>query len=151
MANEPPAGDADWPELDVRLGYDAPPLVPAGNYDATATHAKVRPSYGGALRLHIDFTIQGGDCDGKLVSFICTLPRRLDGRWRGVAPSSRFFRAWCVASGGPPRRRDRMGLDVFKHRLFRVRVRDVDRDRSGQPLPAAARYSIVDMLLERLA
>lgn len=151
MNDERLAAD-EWPDLDIRLGYDAPPLVPVGNYDAKAARAKIRASYGGGPRLHIDFEIRGGPFDGKTLPFICTLPNRAQGRWvTGVAPSSRFFRAWCVAAGGPPRRRDRMGIEVFKHRLFRIRVRDVDLDRARRPLPAATRYSVVDMLLERIA
>ena len=152
MNDDRVVADDGWPDLDdLRLGYPAPPLVPVGNYDARAARAKLRPSYGGALRLHIDFEIRGGPCDGKTLPFICTLPKRVQGRWLGVSPSSRFYRAWCSAAGGPPRRHDRIGLHVFKNHLFRIRVRDVDRDRAGQPLPAAARYSVVDMILERLA
>ena len=147
------ASDDGWDELDVRLGWDAPPLVPPGDhYQATPAGAKIRESYGGEPRLHMAFTIRGGPYDGKTVPFICTLPRRSRGRWvSGVPPSSRFFRAWCVANGGPPRRHDRMGLHVFKRHLFRIRVRLVTTDRARQPLPEAVRYSVVDALLEKIA
>lgn len=104
------------------------------------------------------FEIRGGNCDGKVVSFICTLPTRKNGRWAGIAPASRYFRAWVVAAGGPPKRRDRMGLDVFRNRLFEIDVRTVDHDArrskehpEGRPLPPAAQYSVVDRLVERLA
>jgi len=44
-----------------------------------------------------------------------------------------------------------MGLNVFKNRLFRIRIRTVTLDRNRQELPVAARYSLVDMILERQA
>ena len=153
MNERGPGGQDDWPDLDVSARFDAPPLIPPGDqYTARAARAQIRPSWGGGARLHIDFELHSGDYDGKVIAFICTLPKRRARRWaEGVVPSSRFYRAWVVAAGAPPRRRDRMGLDVFKNRLFRIRVRTVTKDRAGAALPIAAQYSIVDSLLEREA
>jgi hypothetical protein len=44
-----------------------------------------------------------------------------------------------------------MSLEVFHNRLFLVRVRTVEHDRDRKQLPAAVRYSVVDMILERIA
>jgi hypothetical protein len=71
---------------------------------------------------------------------------------KGVAPSSKLLRSWVVANNGQhPSRADRLALDVFRHKLFRVRVRTVDRDRNQECLPQSNRYSVIDALLERIA
>jgi hypothetical protein len=140
----PASGESDWPDVDVRLGYDAPPLLPPGDYTARLRCIKKRFSHGSQPRLFFDFAIVEGDHAGAVIQFICTLPGQPKGsqRFGRVAPSSRFFRAWVIAQGGQrPSRHDRMSLDVFRHRLFRIRVRTVEE---GSNRPAApSRQSVL--------
>jgi hypothetical protein len=65
-----------------------------------------------------------------------------------ISASSRFARAWVIANGGPPARSDRMKIGVFQNGVFRIRVRDVIKNRHQRLL--ARPYSIVDQILERL-
>lgn len=61
----------------------------------------------------------------------------------GVKPiatrGGKFREAWIVANGGPPKRNDRFPLDVFKGRMARVEVRDVE---------SAPPYSVVNEIVE---
>lgn len=115
--------------------------------------AEIRPTFNGRLTLFIKFEIHGGPYDGAELFFAIPLPPRdRHGRSKAVAPSSKLYRAWVVASGGQkPTRRDRLTLEAFKHRLFRVVVRTVTHDSEQRELPKDQRYSVIDRLLERLA
>jgi hypothetical protein len=42
-----------------------------------------------------------------------------------VGKRSKYYAAWIMASGGPPRRKDRLSPRVFKGKVFLVRIRDV--------------------------
>ena len=64
-------------------------------------------------------------------------------------PRSKFFRAWELAHGAPVRRRDRMSLKVFRHRLFRITVADTTKDRFQRPIGRA--YSTAAVIVERIA
>jgi len=141
-----------WPTLSLGLGADPPVLVRPGAYTARAVGAAIRPSWGGVQKLRVEFVLVDGPYPGARLPFLCRLPRRLkNGRWGRVSPSSQFYRAWVVANGGPPRRRDRLAVDVFRHHLFRVQTRVVMKDQRQQPLADLAQYSVVATLLERIA
>ena len=59
---------------------------------------------------------------------------------------SKYFHAWCVANGGPPRRGDRMTTRVFANRLARVLLDDTKRSRWDLNR-AVAPYSVVRKIL----
>jgi hypothetical protein len=164
--------DDAWSVLDdAEVGYDPDPLVPDGDYSARVVTVDVRQVFKGGRRVFITFELRDGpthpggkltelhcgEHDGKRVRFIATLPvpakgsrRRLAGLQ--IAPASRYYRAWVVANGGQaPRRRDRLSLHVFRHRIFRIRTRTVVKDNRQKDLPLAVRYSVVDVLVERMA
>jgi len=145
-----------WPHADLRCGREADPLIPPGEYDAYAKAADIvimRFGRQSAERLVIVFEIRGGPRDGAHLRFIVPLPPRKRGVFgKSPAPSSKFFRAWVVANcGRRPDRSDRMSLEVFRHKLFRIRVRTVQNDRNQERLPECNQYSVVDALLERIA
>ena len=148
------APDAAWPALpDLRPARDPDPLLPPGDYDAICNAADVRPTFQGRWSLFLTFQIYGSPYDGARVHFIAPLPPRQRGRFARAHPhSSKFYRAWIIASGGQrPSRRDRMSLEPFKHKMFRIRVRTVVKDHQQRPLLLSLQYSVVDELLERLA
>jgi hypothetical protein len=60
---------------------------------------------------------------------------------------SRYFKVWCMANGGLPRRGQRMEPEVFRDKFFRVRVEDAT-DIHGNPLPEGERYSKIVEFLE---
>jgi hypothetical protein len=63
---------------------------------------------------------------------------------------SNYWAAWCIANGGPPKKRQVMSERVFKHKWFRVVIETVNEKRKGkdrEPLPADLHYSIVRKIL----
>jgi hypothetical protein len=96
-------------------------------------------------------TFAEGEAIGR-VPMYCRLPPK----GLRLARSSKLARLFDVA-GFSLERRDRIPLARLQHKLFRVRVGDVETsgepgiDRRPQVLPPAARYSVVREVLERLA
>jgi hypothetical protein len=160
-----PNGNGTGPvdQLDPGLRAPAPtPLVDEGEYDAYAQSAAiVNMKFGSALtsvRLVVTFEIRGGRYDGMVLRFFAPLPPRRGGRFvRAPAPSSKFYRSWIIANlGHRPTRGDRLSLEVFRLKLFRIRVRTVCAQAPGQggrerPLPRCLWYSVVDEIVERIA
>lgn len=62
--------------------------------------------------------------------------------------SCKFWRAFVLANGKRPNRRDRLSTGVFKNKVFRVKIRKVIRDSKQQTLTAAQQYSVIDRLIE---
>jgi hypothetical protein len=152
-------GDGDtggprWPDFpDLRPSRDPDPLLPPGEYDAICNAFDFRPTFQGRQSLFLRFEIFGGPYDKANVYFIAAMPPRKQGRFvRGIALSSKFYRAWTVASGGRrPARRDRMSLEPFQNKMFRIRLRTVVMDHQRRPLAPVHQYSVVDEVLERIA
>ena len=58
-----------------------------------------------------------------------------------------YWRAWVLANGGPPKRKDRLSHNVFAGRHAIVRVEDTRHDFKGAANPENA-YSVVRNVLE---
>jgi hypothetical protein len=159
-ADRPPAvsrfdGLVEADGLAPRAG-DPPPLLPPGEYDAYAEYAHFETFKFGrqkAERLVVRLEVRGGPYDGTKLNFYCPAPERKNGAFRRpVGARTKFYRSWVVANAGrQPERGQTMSLDVFRHKLFRIRVRTVPMDRNQSPLSRCNRYSIVDALVERIA
>ncbi len=107
------SGNGSWPDLDLRPARDPDPLIPPGLYDGRGIKGEVHHSLGGRLKFFLTLELIGGPHDGVKLQFISTLPRK----GRGIAPSSKYYRAWTVANGGRrPTRRDRMSPGIFRDR-----------------------------------
>src|SRR5262245_33478840 len=154
-ADDRPLGAAphseEWPDISVRLG-PVDPLIPPGDYDAYASsYESVSMRVGNQVvhRLVLLFEIRGGPHHGARLRFFLPLPpRNRSGFLKSLAPSSKLYRSWVVANNGRhPARRDRLSLDVFRHKLFRIRVRTTISDRTQQTLAACNQYSVVEALL----
>jgi hypothetical protein len=72
---------------------------------------------------------------------------------RGERPSagrrSDYWRAWVIANGGPPRRRQTLSVRVFKGKIFEVRVGDVTQRYDQSAHPEGAIYSTVKGITRR--
>src|SRR5262249_43637053 len=146
----------DLDTLDVEAGDESKPFVPKGEYDAYANGAAIKEIPFGKQREErfiISLAIRGGQYDGTVLFFYATVPPiGHNGRRRPAPDASRLYRAWIVANGGrKPRRGERPRFDLFRHKLFRIRVREVHKDRRQGALPHPCYYSVVDALLERIA
>jgi hypothetical protein len=132
------ADDRAW-DREFTAPDDAAELIPDGFYDARVVGRPRTFWFFNKERLHLIFEIVGGGSGGKRVDFYCALNR---------TRHSRFREAWQIAAGKVAKLDDRMGLRVFRQRLFRIEVgtTTVDRyDRGRTP------YSRVVRLVERLA
>ena len=76
---------------------------------------------------------------------VCTFHTKAE-----LTPRHKYYKQWSIAAGRRPDKRERMVFGVFKNRLFRIRVRDVERDSNGQPSPDVLKYSVVDRIVEPL-
>ena len=62
---------------------------------------------------------------------------------------SEYRRAWIIANGEAPRKRQILTRRVFVGKLYRVRIGDVTRRFDGRSHPAGDIYSVVKEILER--
>jgi hypothetical protein len=152
---------AAWPDLDVFADEDAPPRLSEGEYVARVVHIKIFDKFfkvgrdtKTTDRLILMFRIVEGPHAGTDVPFYVPMPksaskRRNPGRY--VPAQSKFWRAWTIANGAPPKRHDRMALSVFRNRLFLVQIRDVIKDRGQNRLGDVVRHSVIEAIVERIA
>src|SRR5207245_3692367 len=63
---------------------------------------------------------------------------------------SEYRRAWIIANGEQPRKRQTLSKRVFIDKIFRVRIDDVKKRHDGREHPDAAVYSTVKEVIARL-
>lgn len=66
-----------------------------------------------------------------------------------VTRGSKFYEAWTIANGAPPKSRQVMGIRVFKGKFFEVEVRDTTKSYDGRKLKPGEGYSVVDRIVRR--
>ena len=73
----------------------------------------------------------------------------------GVSPHagrrSRYWAAWTLANGAPPRKRQTMSARVFRGKVFRVQASDVVQTGDGRSHHPSAIYSTVKNIIEKEA
>ncbi len=165
---EVPADDrgleVTWPDVELYAREDPPPKLKPGEYTARVVHVlvydrffKVAKTTATIDRLILTFRIVHGEHAGTEIPFYAPLPKsggKIGGKrssGRHVPSKSRFWRAWTTANGAPPKRDDRMSLNVFKNRLFAIQVRDVEADRHQNKFSESVKHSVVECVVERLA
>ena len=95
-----------------------------------------------SLRVECNFLTEKGDVSGFLN--LGGDPER-PGR---PGRQSNFFKVWCMANGGPPRRGQTMDWNDLLGKFFRVRIETAAKNGKGQSLSPAERYSKVVEFLE---
>ena len=120
--------------------------IAPGKYSAQCVHAKIYRDPGfrtwkALLRFRL---IEGGQ---EIYGFL--------NLGRGPTPHagrrSRYWQAWTLASGAPPRKRQTMTARVFRGKVFLVEVSDVTQTGDGKPHHPSAIYSTVKGIIEREA
>jgi hypothetical protein len=66
-----------------------------------------------------------------------------------VGARSEYRRAWIIANGEQPRRRQVMSPRVFVGKIFGIRIADVQRRFDGREHPTSAIYSVVREVVKR--
>ncbi|GEM_PF-3357882 len=150
-------------DLTFEVEDDPRPLIAEGIYLGLCKKVEFVPiaKFGNAPRLFLWFSIfpLGAQPIESMASLylVCTAPRKWDKeakRWVNtpLGRGSRLYRAFVIANGSAPTRRDRLSMKVFLGKLFQVSVRTVRPTRSdGREHDSALHYSVVDELLIREA
>lgn len=130
---------------DIALEFDSelPPLVPAGNYVVSFIRAEKKWLWGKRLKIFLHFEIVSPEeFSGLRLFMAANVPQK--NKW---TVGCKFFRAWTLASGRRPRRRDRLSTEVFRNKYFVARVKVVNKTSKDTTRPTAAQYSLIDELL----
>lgn len=115
--------------------------VPEGIYQATAIRHEYYPYYDRS-KLSLWFQIVDGPHEGKELFMSFNINKK-------IFPSSKYYKTRLIASKGlKPRRNDRMSPNIFKNKLFTVKVRTVSKGFKGNILSIEDRYSVIDELIE---
>lgn len=130
--------DADGP----RPKYELPPLIPAGEYLAQCVGVDKAFCFGKVEKYFLWFRIIEGEYEGTELFGARYYYDR-------PGPSSKQYQEWVITAGRRPTRVDRMSLNIFKGKIFKVRVgTTVKKDEEGKPLPSVLHYSSVTRILD---
>ena len=66
-----------------------------------------------------------------------------------AGPNSEYRRAWTIAAGAAPRKRQTLSEKIFKGKLFEVELGDVTRRADQSTHANAATYSVIRRILRR--
>lgn len=125
------------------------PLIPDAEYFALCYRTWRGHSRPYGERIYAYFRIIDGLHADKVLRLMCS---------PSIFPTSNFYRAWCIARGGPPRSRNtKMSHKTLAGKIYRVRTATVKpRHRVTRPdgkigfgdfLPESLWYSKVDCIL----
>ena len=121
------------------------PRYEPGIYDAECTSACIyRDPRFRAWKCRLEFSILPG---GERVFGFLHLG---NGQKAHAGRSSEYWRAWVIASGDQPRRRQVLTPRVFVGKIFEVKVSDVLRGFDGRNHPTGAVYSVVPEIVRRI-
>ncbi len=123
------------------------PFVPPDEYEARYKNHGTYRQYGGGEKLRAFFVISDpGPAFGLAVPRFWNVT--LTKRGFKVGKRSTFLREFCrLFPNYRPTRSDRIPMDYFRGKAFRIRVETVDKDRNRQPIPEQLRYSKVAEIL----
>jgi hypothetical protein len=62
---------------------------------------------------------------------------------------SNYWRAWVIANGEPPRKRQVLSRRVFVGKIFLVRIGDVEKDMDGAVHAEFEKYSVIQEIKEK--
>lgn len=136
--------ESDNEDVVVTCNSNVPPAIPNGNhYELVFIRAETVQQWG-QTKLFLWFKMHTpGEWVGQGFYMACTVPPK--GKF---GPSSKFWLTWVLAAGRQPKRGDRMSTAVFKHKVFRARMRKVLKTSKQMDRTPAQQYSVVDELLQ---
>jgi len=125
------------------------PLLQAGKYEAQCVHSCLYRDlqfrrWTALLRFQLL-------ASGSLTSLgpVCAFLNLGNREKSKAGRRSRYWRAWVIANGEQPRKRQVLSPRVFKGKIFEVEIGTVKRAHDGREHPVAAQYSTVKEILER--
>ena len=133
-------------DLSFAINGYIPPAIPDGDLYQVVFERAEKKSQWGREKIFLWFRLMTpGDWLDEKFYMVCTVPPNC--RW---TPSCKYWRAWVLAAGTRPNRRDRMSTAVFRNKIFRARLRKVLKNAKQITRTPAQQYSVVDGLLEVL-
>lgn len=138
--------DSEGEDLSFECNPDIPPLVPPGEYEVGFLRAEKKWLWK-REKLFLWFRIATfGEWHDTGLYMACNIAP--NGKW---TTGHKFYRAWVVAEKKrKPDRFDRMSTNVFKEKLFKARIRIVEKTSKGTKRIPELQYSVIDELVERL-
>jgi len=131
-------------DIEFQVNGDIPQAIPNGDHYEMTIHRAEQGSYRGRRKAYLWFKmVTPGEYVGQEFLMACNVPP--NGKWTA---SYKFWQAWVLAAGRRPTRADRMSTAVFRHKVFRVRMRTVRKTANQTDRTPAQQYSVVDELLE---
>ncbi len=116
------------------------PLIPEGEYEAMADRID-KAVYHQKKKLYVWFKIISENYQGTTIFMSFNIPD-------DIRPSSKYYQEWVKANDGvQPLRNSRISPNVFKHKIFLIKVRTVLSD-SKQAKLGENTYSVVDKILQ---
>ena len=132
--------------LGVRPKDGPLPRIPAGEYEAQCFKTEKKPFLGSEKKLYLHFIIIDGEHQGIKLFGVYNV------NYKSFPKASKYYTDWAIANEGLPTRRERMSQNIFKNKVFLVKVRDtIPKYDDGKPKPEMFRYSVVDRIIEKLA
>lgn len=136
-------------DLDLGMADERPPLIPPGEYEVGYVRASKRWLFNREVTYLYFKIVTPGPFEGKeLYMPVRTSPRKGQ---KTMAHSSKLVRAISLALGGAPMRLDRLSTASFKGKFFKASIVTVQRDAAKRKLTIENQYSVIDMLLEKVA
>ena len=146
----PTGRDVNAPITDESLGMEPVceenprPHHKAGTYEAECLCAVTYPDRRlRAWKCRLEFRIVP---DGGEVYGFFHLGR---GDRPHAGPNSEYRRAWTIAAGAAPRKRQTLSRRIFKGKIFEVELGDVTKRADQSEHAKAAKYSVVRRILVR--
>lgn len=140
--------ESEGEDLSFECNPDIPPLVSPGEYEVGFLRAEKKWLWK-RQKLFLWFRItEFGEWHNTRLYMACNIAQK--GKW---TPGYKFYRAWVMATKKrkPDRYEcNRMSTNVFKGKLFKARIRIVEKTAKGTRRIPELQYSIIDEIVERI-
>ncbi|MGR3296152.1 MAG: hypothetical protein ACUZ8A_08005 [Candidatus Bathyanammoxibius sp.] len=117
------------------------PRIPEGECEAYCFDVRKSKYLGNEKRLYVWYRITEGKYEGT--ELFCSY----NINYKSFSTNTKYYTDWCIASGRLPTRGDRMSPQVFKNKVFLVKVREAKpKYDDGTYKPEIFWYSVVDRI-----
>lgn len=134
-------------ENNVPVAKALPTRIPPDKYDAICYDTELGRSWGGRWDVYIKFRIIEGPYEKTELVMMCTYHPKAE-----ITHRHKYYQQFALANGGPPLKGQKMSHSIFRHKVYRVLVKDTKRKfPNNELLPPFLQYSVVATILEVIA
>lgn len=132
--------ELDLVGTEVGIAGDPRILVPEALYEAQATGYKIVPFRGGLEKIYLRMRITSfGDYLGEEIWAVFQTYDR-------YSPRSYFYKAWTVAKGRVPARKEKLKVGDLCGNIYSIKARTVTTDEDGNPHHPSMYYSLAKIV-----